>query len=188
MVMFRGQSNNDGRDTKMSRQADDYMFIDRRKFTLIDIERGKQIITCADFGFTKDDYRFPACTACWRGYTAEYTVESGKLHGIKTLDRDKELVSSKVFIPFTGACIIAYGQQKKFEWRKEWEVGNSDFIAAYIEALEAYELYFECGVLLVKIILRKCNHRSKRVNTTSMGLHQRTRFKRLVGRRLCNNT
>jgi len=151
-------------------QASDYMYMDNKKYTLIDIEHGKQIITCANFELEldEDEHRRVLCSSCWRGYTAKYWVEDSKLFGEKTIEVWKEgnedgsevwnarsIVSPRVFIPYTGSCIIAYGDQNKFDWAEEWKVLNSDFLDVFTITLEAYELYFEYGTLVEKLSLER---------------------------------
>lgn len=127
-------------------QAADYVNIRRKKYILIDVEKDKQIITCADFNMPEFNGIMSLSTACWRGYTAEYYVIRNNLYGIKRqeiyfeeLKKEKTIKSSRVFIPFTGSCIIACG-----------DAWNSDFISSYIDYDEAFELYFENGTLKEK--------------------------------------
>ena len=146
----------------MTMQAADYVNIRRKKYVLIDVEKDKQIITCADFKMPESDKIIPLSTACWRGYTAEYYVVRDNLYGIKCqeiyfeeLKKEKIIKSSKVFVPFTGSCIIAYGD--------EW---NSDFIESYIDYDEAFELYFENGILREKNTLISAIEKLKNLSKT----------------------
>ena len=89
----------------MSVQAADYMRIFGNRFTLIDVESGKQIISCGTFNVPETLSNVN--TAYWRGYTAQYSVIDDTLYGIKQVD---SLKSHQVMIPFTGSCIIAYSK------------------------------------------------------------------------------
>ena len=127
----------------MTVQAADYMHIEKKKYTLIDIEDGKQIIDCAVFEMPKHDGNIELSTACRRGYTADYHILGETLYGIKKHEIFikphvyKVIESPKTMIPYTGSCIIAYGRGR-----------NSDFIHSYIDYDEAFELYFKHGVLI----------------------------------------
>jgi hypothetical protein len=130
----------------MTMQADDYVHIGKKKYTLIDVEMDKQIITYADFIMPENKGREVISTDCWRGYTAEYFVVRKTLYGIKYQKvyfegSTKKISSSKIKIPYTGSCIIAYSDDARM---------NSDFLNSYINYDEAFELYFENGVLKEK--------------------------------------
>ncbi|AIZ56735.1 hypothetical protein Mpt1_c08590 [Candidatus Methanoplasma termitum] len=129
----------------MTVQSDDYMYLDGKKHTLIDVEKGKQIIDCEPslkpkiWGLTSD---------CWRGYTADYSVVDGILFGKhreypEEIEEDGSLKSPGIMIPFTGSCIIACGG----------DFWSSDFFESYLHFDEALELYFERGVLKEKLRL-----------------------------------
>ena len=136
----------------MTIQARDYISIGRKKYTLIDVEEGKQIITCANFVIPKykNWYKgYTASTACCRGYMAEYYIIKKSLYGIKLHDyfsydlkEQKIKKTRRLFIPYTGSCIIAYGDG--------W---NSDFLSSYLDYNEAFELYFEKGIIVEKLTL-----------------------------------
>jgi hypothetical protein len=133
----------------MTMQATDYVNIGRKKYKLIDVEEGKQIITSVDFNMPSHNGIISDSTACYRGYMADYYVVKKILYGIKMQEiyfkdsrKYKRIKSSKIIVPYTGSCIIAYGD--------EW---NSDFIDSYIDYDEAFELYFENGVLKEKLTL-----------------------------------
>jgi hypothetical protein len=130
-------------------QSSDYVFFHRRKYDLIDVEAGKQIIKFANFSNQIYNEINVISTACWRGYTANYYINKGLLYGIKIheiyLEKTegyKEIKSNKIFIPYTGSCIIAYGDAR-----------CSDFIECYLDYEEAFELYFENGLLKEKLTL-----------------------------------
>jgi len=133
----------------MTMQAVDYVKIGKKLYKLIDIEKDKQIITCANFIMPEHNGSLTESTGCYRGYTANYYITKNKLYGIKyqeiyyeNLSDYKEIKSFKLFIPYTGSCIIANGNGC-----------NSDFISSYIDYIEAFELYFENGILIEKFPL-----------------------------------
>ena len=138
-------------------QAVDYVSIGRKKYILIDVEKGKQIITCADFPMPEHFGEISHSTACWRGYTADYYIIRNILHGIKRqeicfdgTERIKGIKSLRTIIPYTGSCIIAYG-----------DAWNSDFLESFIDYDEAFELYFENGVLREKLTLKSAIEKFK---------------------------
>jgi hypothetical protein len=137
----------------MTVQAPDYVHIGKKKYVLIDVEEDKQIITCADFGMP-DSTEMIICTSCWRGYMADYYVIRKTLYGIK-MDPVGKNRSSRTFIPYTGSCIIAYGDY--------W---NSDFIESYLYYDEAFELYFENGILKEKLTLSSAIEKARAFRKT----------------------
>ena len=54
----------------MTVQASDSFIFKRKKYVLIDVEIGKQIIDCADFHMPEHNPSF--WTAGWIGYAADY--------------------------------------------------------------------------------------------------------------------
>ena len=56
----------------MTIQASDKVIYKKKKYTLIDVEKGKQIINCAEFKMP--EHSFFMSSGCWRGYTAEYKI------------------------------------------------------------------------------------------------------------------
>ena len=138
----------------MSAQADDYMYIDNKKFTLLGVEAEKQIIDCVNFVIPiPKGFKVTTSFSCWRGYTADYYVEQNILYGIKKFmvfntKPDFELndaCSEKLMLPYTGGCIIAYSDNPR---------QRTDFLRDYLDFDEAYELYFEKGVLKEKCSLQ----------------------------------
>jgi len=140
----------------MTIQMADFMYLGKKRYILIDVEAGRQIIDCADFTMPA----MPAhseivdLTACCRRYTAEYYVLRKVLYGershlIFTEDENfLHITSQRTFINYTGSCIIAYGGGR-----------FSDHIDTYLDYDEALELYFEQGILkeirsLVSAILK----------------------------------
>ena len=122
-------------------QIPDLMYFGEMEFVLIDIEEGKQIIEFAEFAMPEHDPDLLMLnTACWRGYAMEYHVIRDILYGIKDLGGIR---SPRTMIPYTGSCIIARGDN----------IRNTDFIEMYLDADEAFELYFEEGVLKEKFSL-----------------------------------
>jgi len=150
----------------MTMQSADYMKIDNRTYTLIDVEVGKQIVGCGHFtmpeGYSSE---FANDTNCWRGYRARYFVEDNVLYGEKknaiyyeeseTLD---EAETPRTMIPFTGSCIVAYAREDSW--------CNSDFIEAYVLYEEAYELYFEQGELIERLSLMSAIEKARAISET----------------------
>ena len=97
----------------MTVQASDSFIFKRKKYVLIDVEIGKQIIDCADFHMPEHNPSF--CTACWRGYTADYKVRGDKLFGIR-FEWDsilhKDVKSDMQMMNYTGSCSIARTEEK----------------------------------------------------------------------------
>jgi len=62
----------------MTMQASDFFCLDGKFYTLIDVEDKKQIIDYIPFPEPRPEF-ISTCSACWRGYTAEYAVEDGFL-------------------------------------------------------------------------------------------------------------
>lgn len=125
----------------MTVQVSDSVKYKRKKFVLIDVEKGKQLIDCADFRIPEHMPCFN--TSCWRGYTAEYAIKGNKLYGTRfewDADKHKDLKSETLFLPFTGSCVIAR-TGKNNSWI------NSDFLECYVRFDEAYELHFTDGIL-----------------------------------------
>ena len=58
----------------MTIQAADYVHMGKKKYTLIDVQAGKQIIDCVNLTFPECGDVIEISTACWRGYTANYYV------------------------------------------------------------------------------------------------------------------
>ena len=126
----------------MTIQASDKVIYKKKKYTLIDVEKGKQIINCAEFKMP--EHAFFMSSGCLRGYTAEYIIEDEKLYGIKyetDWDEMKKIKSEKLFMNYTGSCIIALAEneEKKFY--------NSDFLECYLDYDIALELHFTNGIL-----------------------------------------
>ena len=130
----------------MSVQMPDFMRIFGKRFTLIDVESGKQVISCGTFNIPETS---SICSACWRGYTAQYSIDGETLYGIKQVG---SLKSHKVMIPFTGSCIVAYSKLKHL---------ISDFIFTYLDHDEAYELYFVNGKLVEQLSLASAIEKAK---------------------------
>ena len=133
----------------MSIQSDDFVYINDKKYVLIDIEIGKQIIDSAYFIMPEHEYVLITNTGCWRGYTAEYYIIDNILHGIKDMNfsqKGTKIKSQLTMMPYTGSCIIAGINEGKARH-------ISDFIETYITFDEAYELYFDTGVLKEQLSL-----------------------------------
>lgn len=93
--------------------------------------------------FKMPDNTVVLCTACWRGYTAQYRVTKEKLYGERyewDYEKHKDVVSERLFVNYTGSCVIARAKD-----RKRWL--NSDFLEYYLNYDEALELHFTDGIL-----------------------------------------
>ena len=143
----------------MTMQASDSVWLEGEEYVLIDVERGKQMITRAAFG--KVDPLASYCsTDCWRGYTADYFVKDSYLSVIRypnTVwregeDNDK---TKEVSVNFTGSCIVA----KDDGW-------CTDFIECYLGFDEALELYFKNGRLIERLSLKPAIEECRRIKET----------------------
>ena len=128
----------------MTMQASDSVRYKKKVYTLVDCT--SNLIATADFGIMGSDV---TCTACYRGYTAEYSVKKNVLYGVKHINgflrlEGEELESDWLKMNFTGSILIAKPGERYF---------NSDFIDSYLFADIAYELRFEDGVLQEEISL-----------------------------------
>lgn len=130
----------------MTEQIPDTLIYDNRTFIIIDIEYGKHPHT--EFVIIPDN--FLHSTDNFRRYEAEYSIENGQLFGRQVLDMynyvsdDEDEIhhtySPKTPLHYTGSMLIG----RKKDENKYW---NTDFIESYLDADEAFELYFEDGVL-----------------------------------------
>lgn len=92
----------------MTVQASDDFIYNRKKYVLIDVEKDKQIVDCAEF--IMPEHSFSICSACWRGYVAKYEIVKGKLYGTRKewdWEMQKNLQSKRMFMNYSGSCIIA---------------------------------------------------------------------------------
>ena|GEM_PF-5250170 len=76
----------------MTVQAADSFSIEGKTFWLIDVEAGKQIIDCADFGIKIDESLLALSTGCYRGYVADYSVEQDILYGVKRVEISRRIM------------------------------------------------------------------------------------------------
>lgn len=126
----------------MTRQMRDTVCYRGKKYILIDVEQGKQLIDCANF-IMPEKNGYVNSSACHRGYTATYEIEADGLYGIRhEQDCDGVLSSEKMFFDFTGSIIMAMIYVKA----KKWYV-NSDYLESYLEHDEAWEVHFTHGKL-----------------------------------------
>ena len=65
----------------MSGQEPDYFYYKDKKYVLIDVEKGKQIIDHGVFNIPESDLE--TCSGCWRGYIANYYIDGKFLYGTK---------------------------------------------------------------------------------------------------------
>jgi len=157
-------------------QSADYVYLGKeRGFVLIDVEIGKQMITCGDFNFLKPDDVIEHWTSNYRGYTAKYYVVRKelycvKMHDILTYDKNlyRKVKSPKVRIPYTGSCIIA---------RKD-SFFCSDFLHTYLYFDEAFELYFIDGVLKEKLSLSSAIDEFKKIENNEKQIQSRDTISR----------
>lgn len=152
----------------MTVQASDSFLYKGKKYVLIDVEKGKQIIDCADFQMP--EHAFSMCSACWRGYTADYTIKRNKLYAVRyewDVNKHKDVKSSQMFMKFTGSCVIARTKQKN-TWM------NSDFLECYVNFDEAYELHFTDGELDEVLDLAKAITEAKEFMESDIYLHEAT--------------
>ena len=152
----------------MTVQASDSFIFKRKKYVLIDVEIGKQIIDCADFHMPEHNPSF--CTACWRGYTADYKVRGDKLYGIRyewDSKLHKDVKSDMQMMNFTGSCIIA-----RTEGKNSWL--NSDFLECYVNFDEAYELHFTEGILDEVLDLGEAILKAKEFKSSDIYLNETT--------------
>lgn len=125
----------------MTVQMSDSFIYKRKKYVLVDVEENKQLIDCAEFQLSENP--FALCSACWRGYTAEYRVTKGKLYGERyewDNEKHEDIVSESLFLNYTGSCVVARTVNKN-RWL------NSDFLECYLNFDEALELHFTNGIL-----------------------------------------
>lgn len=116
----------------MTIQVCDFVNFKNSRYVLFDCEKGKSVIDTAEFGLKGRIYS----TDCHRGYTAEYFIEDNFLYGVKMVDMyyDEEKHSEKMRMSYTGSMIIGDGS-------------FGDSLECCLGCSEAYELYFENGVL-----------------------------------------
>ncbi|MBQ6389588.1 MAG: hypothetical protein IJH90_08165 [Mogibacterium sp.] len=130
----------------MTVQMADYVTYNGRKFTLIDIEMGKSMIgELPGPGPLEERW---VCTACWRGYTADYFIIDDCLYVIRSkggaYDEDRDPADKTISpemkrLHYTGSCIIAGDDAEEYR--------ISDFLECYLNYEEALELHFTNGVL-----------------------------------------
>ena len=116
----------------MTIQVCDFVNYKNSRYVLIDCEKEKSVIDSAEL-----DLKGKICdTSCHRGYTAEYFIEDNILYGIKTVGTysDEEKSSERTRMFYTGSIVIGDGS-------------FGDFLECCLGCSEAYELYFENGVL-----------------------------------------
>ena len=116
----------------MTKQIPDYFTFKNRQFIVIDIERGKR--PHEEF---VQKMRRPVSTACYRGYVAQYQMEDDKLFGHQIFNDGN---SPDTLLHYTGSMLIAWNHDKFW---------TTDFLQCYLNAEEAYELFFEDGILKV---------------------------------------
>lgn len=126
----------------MTVQINDNLWYNGEKFVLIDCEKGKNIIDCANFEMEKTNIH---CTACRRGYFAEYFIgENNILYGRKliyrlTRKKIRLMVSPKLKINYTGSAVIAINKNG---------LGFSELLSFYLDYDRAFGLYFVGGELV----------------------------------------
>ena len=145
----------------MTRQKSDYMYFERKKYTLIAVEKDKDMKGRVKFIMPPNTPSADKCrsSACWMGYTMDYHVIRNSLYGAKkqsvwcdSSNNFEDVKSAKAFIPFTGSCIIANGPVHLNS------MGNRGW---YIYGHEAFELYFEQGKLKERLPLTPVMEKAK---------------------------
>lgn len=126
----------------MTVQALDRFYYNNTCYTLIDVEKNKQIIDSAVFDIPKHEVSISS--SCWRGYTAKYWIANKKLYG-QRYENDcssrKRYESTKMYMNYTGSCIVA----RAIDEHAKWYI--SDFLECYLDYDEVLELHFHNGVL-----------------------------------------
>lgn len=125
----------------MTMQCCDYVWYNGIRYTLVDIENGKSLISAADFAVEG----YVCCTDCYRGYTAEYFIENGVIYGKKTVEhypageRLTELnTSERMRMHYTGSLVIAANKSGHFP---------AQDITDFLYSDRALELTFDDGRL-----------------------------------------
>lgn len=132
----------------MTMQFCDYVWYNGVKFTLVDTEEGTSLIDSADF----DVEGGACCTACYRGYTAEYFIEDGVIYGEKTVENYpagghiiEQIISGRMVMHYTGSLVIAANKNGGY-------VPAQD-VADFLFCDRAMELTFADGQLIDAIDL-----------------------------------
>lgn len=129
----------------MTVQASDYVFYKNKRFVLIDVEEGKQLINYVKPSILQrlnEIFNETKISSCWRGYTAQYFINGNILYGIREeiiASRLKRIKSPLRQVRYTGSIIIAFKNDDHLKF--------SDFIDCYLDYDEAYELFFLNGRL-----------------------------------------
>lgn len=126
----------------MTMQFCDYVWYNGVKFTLVDTEEGTSLIDSADF----DVEGGTCCTACYRGYTAEYFIEDGVIYGEKTVENYpaggrviEQIISGRMVMHYTGSLVIAAN--------KDGRHFPAQDITDFLDSDRALELTFADGRL-----------------------------------------
>ena len=132
----------------MTVQRPDNVIFQNKRYRLIDIEKGKSIISEIDL-VLPEGYEPELISSCWRRYTATYDVVNNTLYGRKRVKAYKKLIddewdiitvfSDRVRLHYTGSCIVAYDKR-----RDVFSDGLLDFLDFNDDVLE---LHFTDGVL-----------------------------------------
>lgn len=133
----------------MTAQISDYVVFNGKGFSLIDTEKGKDLYLTIPVETTNEakatkNFGFLNSTACYRHHFAYYFVKEDILYGVdgKNCETEETIEFSDKFkkCDYTGAMLIAYNNEDSLPL-------NSDFIASFIRADEAYEIHFKKGKL-----------------------------------------
>lgn len=126
----------------MTMQCCDYVWHNGIRYTLVDTENGKSLISAADFAV--DGY--VCCTDCYRGYTAEYFIENGVIYGEKTVENYpagghiiEQIISGRMVMHYTGSLVIAAN--------KDGRHFPAQNITDFLDSDRALELTFADGRL-----------------------------------------
>ncbi len=127
----------------MTMQFCDYVWYNGVKFTLVDTEEGTSLIDSADF----DVEGGTCCSACYRGYTAEYFIEDGVIYGEKTVENYpaggrviEQIISGRMVMHYTGSLVIAAN--------KDGRHFPAQNITDFLDSDRALELTFADGQLI----------------------------------------
>ncbi len=127
----------------MCMQETDYVYYRHKKYSLIDVEEGKQMIDTAKFIMPPHIGGYES-TSCYRGYIAKYRIIKNKLYGIRYEDvggsYDFYVRSAMKRMHYTGSCVVAANYRSRF-------LENTDFLECYLDYQEAIEMHFTDGIL-----------------------------------------
>lgn len=116
----------------MTMQIPDMVIFKDEEYYLLDIEKGKKIFDYDSY-IKESNFPISISSACWRGYTMEYSIINGSL--FLTLLNDGECNEK---LEFSGGIFIV----------KDEEHYNTDFLTGVFGFRCALELIFDKGILI----------------------------------------